>query len=67
MKRHPWTPAIVAVVLIAGHGLVLYVLKSHMTLSAGVIGGVVLLVMIRHLGLFGPAYAILRRRFRRKA
>ena len=65
MKRRAWLWALVAIVLIAGHGIVLYFVKSHFTLSASVIGGVVLLIVIKHLGLLAPAWALFRRRFRR--
>jgi hypothetical protein len=52
-----------AVVLMAGHGVILYYASSHLALSAGLVSGVFLLIVIKHLGLFGPAYAVLRRRW----
>lgn len=55
-----------ALILIAGHGIVLYYVSSHMALSAAIVSGVILLVVIKHLGLLGPAYALFRRRARRK-
>jgi hypothetical protein len=50
-----------AVLLIAGHGVILYYASSHLALSAGLVSGVILLIVIKHLGLFGPVYALFRR------
>lgn len=49
--------------LIAAHGVLYYVL-SHMALAAVVVSGVVILVVVKHLGLLGPLYALVRRRSR---
>ncbi len=51
-------------VLIAGHGIILYYVWSHTAVSAAVLSGVVVLVVIKHLGLLGPLYALFRRRSR---
>jgi hypothetical protein len=56
-----WIVASLALVLIAGHGFILYYASSHMALSAGVGVGVFLLIVVKHLGLFGPTFALLRR------
>ncbi len=53
-----------AVMLIAGHGIIPYYVWSHADLSAPIVLGVISLVVIKHLGLLGPLYALLRRRFR---
>jgi hypothetical protein len=58
--------AILALVLIAGHGLILYSASKHVQLSAGLAAGVVLLIGIKHLGLLGPAFALVRRRRRKE-
>jgi hypothetical protein len=54
--------------VIAGHGIILYYVSSHMTLSAAVVSGVIILLVIKHLGLaaalLGPLYALVRRRSR---
>ena len=56
------------VVLIAGHGIILSYVLSHTALSAAVVAGVMMLVVITHLGWLavwrGPLYALFRRRFR---
>jgi hypothetical protein len=38
---------------------------SHKVLSASVVFGLIILIVIKHLGLLGPLYALLRRGFRR--
>ena len=58
--------ALLAVLLIAGHGVILYYASSHLALSAGLISGVIVLIVIKHLGLLGPTYALLRRHWRRR-
>ena len=56
-----WMLLVGVVGLIAGH---VYVL-SHMGLSAAVVSGTIILVVIKHLGLLGPLYALFQRRSRR--
>jgi hypothetical protein len=51
-----------AVVLIAAHLFPLYYLFSHKVLSASIVAGVLLVVLIKHLGIIGPVYAFFRRR-----
>jgi|SoiMethySBSTD1v2_1073268.scaffolds.fasta_scaffold43651_5 hypothetical protein len=55
-----WILALVLVAFIAGHGILFYVL-SHRLLAASVASGLILLVMIKHIGLLSPLYAVLRR------
>jgi hypothetical protein len=54
------------VVLIAGHAIILSYVLSHTALLAAVVSGVMILVVITHLGwlavLLGPLYALFRRR-----
>ena len=56
------------VVLIAGHALILAYVVSHTALAAVVVSGVMMLVVITHLGWLavwlGPLYALFRRRSR---
>jgi hypothetical protein len=68
MKHHSrfWIALAVAVALIAGHGVILYYVSSHMALSAAAIAGVIALVVVKHLGLFGPLYALVRKALRRQ-
>jgi len=54
------------VVLIAGHGAILCYASSHLAVSAGLVSGLILLIVIKHLGLFGQAYALFRLRWRRR-
>jgi hypothetical protein len=62
-SRH-WAVAVVGVILIAAHGLAFYFLQ-HLALSTTVVSGVIILVVIKHLGLLGSSVAFFRRRFRR--
>ena len=52
--------------LLAAHGVILEYVAAHTRLSLLVIGGLAALVLIKHLGLFGSAYAALRSRQRRQ-
>ena len=72
MSIHPrlngrgWIVLSVAVIAIAGHGFVLYQAASHVKLvSSVVIGGLVALVILKHIGLAAPLVAMIRRRLRR--
>ena len=60
-SRRPWI-LVGAVVLIAAHAVILRYVLSHATLSAAVISVVVILVVIKHLGLLGSLFAVVRRR-----
>jgi hypothetical protein len=59
----PWALALAGVILLAAHGLAFYFLR-HLALSATVVSGVIILVVIKHLGLLGSSIGLLRRRFR---
>jgi hypothetical protein len=52
-------------ILLAGHGIILYYVSSHTAVSAAVVSGVIVLIVIKHLGLLGPLYALFRRRANR--
>jgi hypothetical protein len=58
-----WLLAVGAVLLIGAHGF-LYRALSTMTLPVVVLSGVIILIAITHLGLFGRLYARFRRRSR---
>lgn len=53
---------VVVVILVAGHGIVLYHVASRFTRS--VFMGLIVLLVLKHLGLFSSIYAIFRRRSR---
>ena len=61
-----WLFAALAVVLVALHGSILYYASSHLALSVGFIAGIVLLIVIKHLGLLGPVFALFRRHRRNR-
>lgn len=60
LVRRPRMLAIAGVVLLAGHGIMFYLLP-HRALSSAVLIGVILLIMLKHLGFLGPLYALFRR------
>lgn len=47
--------------LLAGHGVILYYVSSHVALSAAALSGAVILLVMKHVGLFGQLYALIRR------
>ena len=60
-----WLILLGLIVLIAGHGVVLYYISSYKVVSASVLLGVVVLVVLKHVGVLVPFFAMLRRRGRR--
>lgn len=61
-----WILTAAIIGLVAVHGIVLQYVISHLRLSAAAVAGVMVVVTIKHVGLLGPAYAWLRRYFRRE-
>lgn len=61
-RRRVWLLPLLATVLLAGHGVILYYVSSHVMLSAAVLSGAVILLVVKHVGLLGPLYALFRRR-----
>jgi hypothetical protein len=55
---HILLPSMAVAVLIASHGFILYYVSSNMALSAAAISGLIVLLVIKHLGLLGPLYAL---------
>jgi hypothetical protein len=64
LLTRPGIMLIVVAILIAGHGIALYFVAWHTTLSAAVLSSVIILVVIKHLGLLGALFALFRRRSR---
>lgn len=60
-----WMLPMVAVVLVAGHIILPYLL-SHTALSAAVVSGVIVLMVVKHLGLLAVLLGPLRAHFRRR-
>jgi hypothetical protein len=71
IRRHPLLVRAViflgAVLLVAGHGAFFYFMRAHMGLSASAVCGAIFLLIVKHLGLFGPVFARFRRRSGAKA
>ena len=61
-RGRAWTLLVLIVVLLAAHGVVLYYVSSHVVLSAAVLWGAIILLLIKHVGLLGPVFALFRRR-----
>ena len=61
LLTRPWILLVAAAILI-GHGIVLYYISSNTSLSVGVLASVIILVVIKHLGLLAPLFALFRRR-----
>jgi hypothetical protein len=65
-RRRSWIVPVTAVIVIGGHGILLYYFSTHLALSVAVVSVVALLVLIKHLalltGALDPLYALLRRR-----
>ncbi len=62
--RHPWMLLVGAVVLIAAHATILRYVLPHTTLSVAVVSIVTVVVVVKHLGLLGSLFALLRRQSR---
>ncbi len=58
--RRPWMPPVGAVALIAAHATILRYVLPHTALSAAVVSGVIIVVVIKHIGLFGSLFALFR-------
>lgn len=65
VSKHALLLAVVAIALIAGHGVALYYLSSHVAASAAIMSAVVLLIIAKHLGLIGALHSWWRSRLRR--
>jgi len=66
MKTHgrtfarPWMVLLAVVALLAAH-VAMYKILRHTALSAAVVSGLVVLVVVKHLGWLSPIYAWFRR------
>jgi hypothetical protein len=60
----PWTMIAAVVILLAAHGLAFYFLR-YLALSAAVVSGIVVLVVVKQIGAFGDLYALFRKRFQK--
>ena len=67
LKRISANPAVLPaaiIILLAAHGAVVYLFR-HLALSTTLVSGVVLFIVIKHLGVVAPLSAFLRRRLSR--
>jgi membrane protein YdbS with pleckstrin-like domain len=56
-----WILPVLLVLLIAGHGIILYYVSSYMMLSAVVLLGAIVLVVMKHVGRRGQVHALFGR------
>jgi len=61
-RRRVWMLPVLLIVLLAGHGVILSYVSSHVVLSTAVLSGAIILLVLKHVGLLGPLYALFRRR-----
>jgi hypothetical protein len=68
-RGHPrgrsWIAAVTAIAFVVAHGVMLGYVSSHMALSAAVVAGLILLILMKHVGSLASTYAMARRYFRR--
>ena len=64
-RRRVWILPVLLIVLLTGHSVILYYMWSHVMLPATVLSGAIILLVIKHVGLLGPVYALFRRRHSR--
>ncbi len=69
MKAHglPRIRHWILLVLVGGiglvvHSIILYRALTHTAVSVGVVSGAIVLILLKHLGVFGPLYTLFRRR-----
>jgi hypothetical protein len=60
-RRRGMLPLLV-IGLLASHGIILYYVSSQVVLSAAVLLGAIIVLVIKHVGLLGPLYSRFRRR-----
>jgi hypothetical protein len=64
LLKRPWVLPVGVLALIAAHLTILRYALQHAALSAAVVSGVIIVVVIKHLGLLGSLFAMFRRRSR---
>jgi hypothetical protein len=61
LLKNGWV-LLLAGLLLAAHAIVLYRVSSHVAWTVGL--GLILLVLLKHLGILGPIYGFFKRRSR---
>jgi membrane protein YdbS with pleckstrin-like domain len=59
--RRVWILSALVLLLLAGHGIGLAFVSSHLMPSVAVAGGVLLLMVLKHVGVMGPLFVLFRR------
>jgi membrane protein YdbS with pleckstrin-like domain len=67
LRIRPWMLLLPAgVIVLAVHSAVLYYVVLHLSLPIAAVSGVIVLIVVKHLGLLSPLYVLFRRRGRIK-
>lgn len=68
MNRHGrlWFAIPGVVVLMAVHGVIMSYIPSHVVASAALAGALVAVIVLKHIGLLGSLYGVLRKTCRRR-
>jgi hypothetical protein len=61
LRRRPWMLPVGVVALIAAHVIVVRYALPRAALSVAVVSGVVIVVVLKHVGLLGSLFALFRR------
>jgi len=64
LRRHPWILPVGVVALIAAHVIVVRHALPRAALSVEVVSGLIIVVVLKHVGLIGSLFALFRRRSR---
>lgn len=59
--KRVWITLVGLAILFAAHGVILYYVSSHLAASSAVIAAIIAIVLLKHLGLLGTLYAMLRK------
>lgn len=61
MNRHGrlWSAITGVVVLVIAHGVIMFYVASHVVMSAAVAGGLIAVLVLKHIGLLGPLCRVL--------
>jgi hypothetical protein len=58
---HGWILFAVAAIVILAHGTILYYVALHTTVSAALLAGGIVLLVVKHFGWLAPLYTLFRR------
>lgn len=65
LPKRPWVLAAFVAIMVVGHGVVFYEMSSHIRWTVALV--VALLVLLKHVGVFGPIYTFFKRKSRHQS